>query len=206
MERAVIVNGITVRPSDPESMLRGWQSVAKLASDIVWKHVKLYGLRDGHEVDDLMQQAYITYDRVVRTFDSRISNNYVGYFHKSLREDLRFLYRTGDKDIRLEECDSLNRRHYDDSADDSETEEAYIPGGDAMEEAESRLEQDELQETLQSLFTKLDNDDREAIQMMLNGEKIDSTTKRKALKAARMAILSANAEQKDILKHYISYI
>lgn len=204
MDRAVMINGILVSPSDPESMYAGWLSVERLAKDLAWKHARDYGLRNGLEMDDMLQQAYLTYDRVVRTFDPSRSN-FLTFLACSIRDDFKYINQATNKTRMLEECESLDAKHYKHD-DDSNSEAEYIPGGDSKDEAEESLARQDLKEALQKAFEVLEDEDYDAIQKLSSGDKLTPAVKRRALKAARLAILSADDDVKEVLREFASYI
>ena len=202
--KAVVINGVTVNTSDPESMYEGWLTVEKMARSICWKHMQAYGSRNGNEIEDLMQQAYITYDRVVKSYNPDISDNISTFLYCSIRDDLKYLYQTTDKTRMLEECDSLSKKHYEE--EESASEDEYVKGGDAREEAEEKLQNSELKAALDEILADLDEKDKETLKKLVNGVKIDNKSKKQALKAARTAILAANDDLKAILRDYATYI
>lgn len=205
MTQAVMVNGVKVQPDDPESMFAGWKTVEKLASKMIWDYVNVNGLRNGYTFDDLMQEIYLLYDRVIKIYDYDTNDSFVAFLIYSTREYLKTLYDTNDKNRTLEECISIDKAHYDD--DGSKVKEAeFIPGGDAREEAEDALQASELKSAMDSIIGKLSSDDRQALQAIKKGEKVPSATKTKALRAARLAILSADEETKEIVRAYAPYI
>ena len=205
MTQAVMINGIRVQPDDPASMWAGWETVERMANKLCWDHVYIFGLRNGLTFDDLMQEAYLQYDRVIRTYDSNVSDNIITYLKCTIRDYLKFIYDRNDKNRTLDEAISIDKRHYDDDGNKVKESE-FIPGGDSREEAEDALEAEELAGALQKAIGKLSNADKQTLQAIKNGEKVPAASKQKALKAARLAILSADEDTKEIIRAYAPYI
>lgn len=203
MSKAVTINGVTVHIDNPDEMYAGWQTVEKMASKICWEHVNRYGLRNGQEFDDLMQTAYITYDRVMKYYDYNKSDNIVLYLYRCIKDDLKDIYINRTRI--LDECDSLNQK-CDDGEGNTQELYNYIEMGNARTEAEENLEKDELKQAFRIVYEKISADDAIILRKLLNGDEIDIKSKKKALKAARMAILSLDDEQKEIFRNFASYL
>ena len=78
--------------------------------------------------------------------------------------------------------------------------------GNSRTEAEENLEKDELKQAFRMVYEKISADDAIVLRKLLNGDEIDIKSKKKALKAARMAILSLDDEQKEIFRNFASYL
>lgn len=204
MTHSVVLNGINVCPDDPESMLAGWKSVEKLAGQICNNFMKTNGLRKGMTMEDIMQEAYITYDHVIRTYDSE-KLDIIGYLYGSIVNELKLSQQVNGKTQALEECISIDKAHYDDYGDKVKEAE-YIPGGNSRDEAEEHLEAEELSVALQKAIGKLSSADKATLQAIKNGEKVPAASKRQALRAARLAILNADDDTKEIIRAYAPYI
>ena len=205
MSKAVTINGITVHIDNPDEMYAGWQTVEKMASKICWEHISKYGKKSDCEFDDLMQTAYLAYDRVIKLYDPAISKDIVKYLYCCIRDDLKMLYDPAHRSRILDECDSLNQK-CDDGEGNTQELYNYIEMGNSRDEAEENLEKDELKQAFRIVYEKISVDDAIVLRKLLNGDEIDIKSKKKALKAARMAILSLDDEQKEIFRNFASYL